>query len=133
MIWALFSSKEKPIPVFLSGEFHGQRSLVGNSPRVTKNQTQLSDSHTHTHTQPPFLTFYSLPVCHRTSVIILVSRRLISSQAFINTSTFVFCITSPLPSFNIGLNLICLERYSLTVLSSLPFISPRVFPSNCDC
>ena len=50
MIWALFSSKEKPIPVFLSGEFHGQRSLVGNSPRVTKNQTQLSDSHTHTHT-----------------------------------------------------------------------------------
>ena len=28
-------------PVFLPGEFHGQRSLVGYSPWVAKNQTQL--------------------------------------------------------------------------------------------
>ena len=28
--------------VFLSGEFHGQRSLVGYSPWVAKSQTRLS-------------------------------------------------------------------------------------------
>ena len=27
------------IPVFLPGEFHGQRSLVGFNPRVEKSQT----------------------------------------------------------------------------------------------
>ena len=34
--------KWQSIPVFLPGEFHGQRSLVGHSPWVTKSQTQLS-------------------------------------------------------------------------------------------
>ena len=29
----------QPTPVFLPGESHGQRSLVGYSPWVTKNQT----------------------------------------------------------------------------------------------
>ena len=32
-----------PTPVFLPGESHGQRSLVGHSPGVTKSQTQLSN------------------------------------------------------------------------------------------
>jgi len=33
-----------PTPVFLPGEYHGQRSLVGYSPRgVTKSRIQLSD------------------------------------------------------------------------------------------
>jgi len=32
-----------PTPVFLPGEFHGQRSLVGCSPWGTKSWTQLSD------------------------------------------------------------------------------------------
>ena len=35
----------QPTPVFLPGEFHGQRSLVGYSPGVAKSQTQLSDYH----------------------------------------------------------------------------------------
>ena len=39
----------QPTPVFLPGKPHGQRSLVGYSPLVAKNQTQLS-AHTHTHT-----------------------------------------------------------------------------------
>jgi len=30
-----------PTPVFLPGEFHGQRSLAGYSSWVAKNQTQL--------------------------------------------------------------------------------------------
>ena len=34
---------EKGKATHFSGEFHGQRSLVGNSPWVTKNQTRLSD------------------------------------------------------------------------------------------
>ena len=32
----------QPTPVFLPGEFHGQRSLAGCSHEVAKNQTQLS-------------------------------------------------------------------------------------------
>ena len=31
----------QPTPVFLPGEFHGQRSLAGYGPWVTKSQTQL--------------------------------------------------------------------------------------------
>ena len=31
----------QPIPVFLLGEYHGQRSLVGYVHGVTKNLTQL--------------------------------------------------------------------------------------------
>ena len=31
------------IPVFLPGESHGQRSLTGYSPWVTKSQTRLSN------------------------------------------------------------------------------------------
>ena len=44
-----WSRKRQPAPVFLSGESHGQKSLAGESPWVTKSQTQLS-KHTHTHT-----------------------------------------------------------------------------------
>ena len=36
-----------PTPVFLSGEFHGERSLAGDSSWVTKNWTRLSDCHFH--------------------------------------------------------------------------------------
>ena len=35
------------LPVFLLGEPHGQRSLAGYSPWVSKNWTQLSDFHFH--------------------------------------------------------------------------------------
>ena len=33
----------QPTPVFLPGESHGRRSLVGYSPRVAKSRTRLSD------------------------------------------------------------------------------------------
>ena len=36
-------------PVFLSGESHGQRSLAGYSPWVTKSQTRLKWLSMHTH------------------------------------------------------------------------------------
>ena len=36
-----------PTPVFLPGEFHGQRSLAGYSPWAIKSQTSLSDFHFH--------------------------------------------------------------------------------------
>ena len=35
----------QPTPVFLPGESHGQRSLVGYSPQDHKSRTWLSDSH----------------------------------------------------------------------------------------
>ena len=34
-----------PTPVFLPGESHGQRNLVGYSPWGHKSQTRLSDFH----------------------------------------------------------------------------------------
>ena len=37
----------QPAPIFLPGESHGLRSLMGCSPGVTKSQTQLSSSHFH--------------------------------------------------------------------------------------
>ena len=39
---SLWNRKCQPTPVFLPGESHGQRSLVGYSPWVTKSQTLLS-------------------------------------------------------------------------------------------
>ena len=35
--------KWQPTPVFLPGESHWQRSLVGYNPKVSKNRTRLSD------------------------------------------------------------------------------------------
>jgi len=38
----LWRREWQPTPVFLPGEFHGQRSLVGYNSWGTKSQTQLS-------------------------------------------------------------------------------------------
>ena len=38
-----------PTPVFLPGEFHGQRSLVGYSP-WGRNESDTTERLTHTHT-----------------------------------------------------------------------------------
>ena len=40
-------------PVFLPGEFHGQRSLEGYSPWGCKELDMTEHTHTHTHTQLP--------------------------------------------------------------------------------
>ena len=43
----------QPTPVFLPGEFHGQRSLVGYSPwghKESDTTEQLTHTHTYTHT-----------------------------------------------------------------------------------
>ena len=46
-ILSLIGRREwKPTPVFLPGESHGQRSLVGYSPWGCKQLERLSDSHT---------------------------------------------------------------------------------------
>ena len=37
----LWRRKRQPTPVFLPGEFHGQKSLAGYSSRDRKSQTQL--------------------------------------------------------------------------------------------
>ena len=59
--------KWQPTPVFLSRKFHGQRSLVGNSPwgyktvkhnracAHTHTHTPHTHTHTHTHTQSYYL------------------------------------------------------------------------------
>ena len=44
--------KWKPTPVFLPGEFHGQRNLVGYSPWGHKESDTTEWLRTHTHTRP---------------------------------------------------------------------------------
>ena len=45
--------KWQTTPVFLTGESHGQRSLVGNGPWGSKelDMTDYVHTHTHTHTE----------------------------------------------------------------------------------
>ena len=47
-----WNRKWQPTPVFLPGEFHGQRSPEGYSPRGCKeaDTTERLNTHTHTHT-----------------------------------------------------------------------------------
>ena len=48
----------QPSPIFLPGEFHGQRNLAGYSPRSSKEldtTEQLTHTHTHTHTRHKWL------------------------------------------------------------------------------
>ena len=50
---SIWGRKWQPTPVFLPGEFHGQRKLVGYSPlgRKESDTTEwLTHTHTHTHT-----------------------------------------------------------------------------------
>ena len=44
----LWRSKWQPIPVFLPGEFHGQRSMTGYSPRGHKESNTTEQLSTHT-------------------------------------------------------------------------------------
>lgn len=91
--------------------------------------------------QPPFPPFSSLPTTplDPLSFFPSVSRRHqdiywpLQALICLNQSNSPLCIASPLSSFYIDLNLICLERSLLTILSRLPFIPPRVFSSSCDC
>ena len=41
-----WSRKQHPTPVFLSGKCYGQRSLVGYSPRVSKESAATEYAHT---------------------------------------------------------------------------------------
>ena len=42
-------SKWQPTPIFLPGDFHGQKSLVGYSPQGHKELDTTKQTHTHTH------------------------------------------------------------------------------------
>ena len=52
----------QPTPVFLPGESHGQRNLVGYG--VAKNWTRLTHTHTHTHTHTLPYRGKGRPICH---------------------------------------------------------------------
>ena len=50
--------KQQPIPVFLLGKFHGQKSLVGYSQQGHKESDATEHTCTHTHTHPINMTLY---------------------------------------------------------------------------
>ena len=52
-----------PIPVFLPGEFHGPRSLVGYSPWSSKESDKAEQqTHTHTHTHTHIIVIANSPL-----------------------------------------------------------------------
>ena len=72
-----WSRKWQPIPVFLSGKFHGQRSLAGYSSWNQKElvMTEQLNTHTHTHTMEYYpdiekneiMPFAAIPIVQRSS------------------------------------------------------------------
>ena len=50
--------KWQPTPVFLPGESHGQRSLVGYSPCNNRESDMTGHVHTHTHKLSPQTALY---------------------------------------------------------------------------
>ena len=54
-----WSTKWQPAPVFLSGKFHGQRSLASYSPWGRKELDMTESTHTHAHTNTNTLSYAS--------------------------------------------------------------------------
>ena len=68
---ALWRRKWQPTPVFLPGESHGRRSLVGYSPRGLKELNMTERLHfTHSHFKPPLPCFSSFPRDTRSSFLL---------------------------------------------------------------
>ena len=109
----------QPTPVFVPGESHGQRSLVGYSPwgcKESDTTEQLTHTHTHTHTTQPAgwcpETAKSLPnklcaFCQQQTVFVLLSIESLHSAGGIPVdgngviSSFprtLFCNCSPINS-----------------------------------
>ena len=59
-VWKIpWTRKWQPIPIFLPGKFHRQKSLVGYSPWVPKlDMIEYTHTHTHTHTRACIHIFY---------------------------------------------------------------------------
>ena len=63
--------KWQPIPVFLHGKFHGQRSLAGYSPKgckesdMTERLSTYIYTHTHTHIYCVYIFFFQKPFHYR--------------------------------------------------------------------
>ena len=71
-----YSGKWQPIPAFLPGECHGQRSLDGYNPRATESWTQLRATLLHSKIYPifssTFLNLLSIRLLLHSTMIVLV-------------------------------------------------------------
>ena len=135
-VWSLVQEDPQrkewlPTPVFLSGEFHGQRSLVGYSPWCRRSDTiewlTLNMS----------LLLYSSCCCHILylkmflSAIIPILRNLGGERSSI-VLTHIFMFDTALLSFlkcQVSLNIISL----LTEKLPLTFILEQWFSTGCYC
>ena len=82
-----------PTPVFLLGEFHGQRSLLGYSPWGCKElDTTEQLTHTHTHTQEDL----DLNLCLMTLLLQLTTLVTAGVTYKVTVSCLLHCI-SPTP------------------------------------
>ena len=77
VVGKIWSRKWQPTPVFLPGNFNGQRSLVGYSPGVAKSQTWLSNwAHTCRSLKTGSYFQNGSSVCLSVTVLILTSDRI---------------------------------------------------------
>ena len=74
--------KWQPAPVFLPGESHGQRSLVGCSPRGHK-ESDTTERLTHTHPRTPFNISYKADLLTTNSSIFISLRKIVISFSFL--------------------------------------------------
>ena len=83
------SWKWQPTPVFLPGESHGQKSLVGYDPWGCKESavTEHAHTHTYTHTHPPSLQQTHTPVYLPTELQVVVLKAWVWKKFyFLNSS-----------------------------------------------
>ena len=76
-----------PTPVFLPGEFHGQRSLAGYSPwgcKESDSTEQITHIHTHTHTYTHCQNQNTLPISLISMVIPCLCQSLLFSSLLLN-------------------------------------------------
>ena len=84
----------QPTPVFLPGEFHGQRNLAGYSPQSQKESDMTEATHTHTQ-RSRILTAHSVDIIIQ--LLIYVTKRSDMSD--------------PLNKNNVWLNLLMCDRF----------------------
>ena len=89
----------QPTPVFLPGEFHGQRNLAGYSPYSQKESDMTKTTHTHTQ-RSRILTAHSVDIIIQ--LLIYVTKRSDMSD--------------PLNKNNMWLNLLMRDRFLDTII-----------------
>ena len=92
-----WKSEWLPTPVFLPGDFHGQRNLAGYSHGVTKSQTQLSDFHKVLYIYIYIYTYMAESLCYTAEINTTLYIKYISLKFLWKMLCDLICQQCPLP------------------------------------